>query len=178
MIIDKQKGVSLIMTFFIMIILLSVVLSISVILYSEIKIVRNVGNSVVSFYAADSGIEKVLYYDRQVKPAGAIRGLCSMFDDINNSDRYCKKDLIDFTSGIYCNSQNHDILNGDFTGCDLDKCNNCWISFETTFDGMKYTTRAEVSPDATKLDNTNFKIESKGIFNGTQRQIQIIVTPG
>lgn len=64
--IGNEKGVALIITFFIMIIILAVTLSISSILYSEIKILRNIGSSVVAFYAADSGIEKVLYYDRQV----------------------------------------------------------------------------------------------------------------
>jgi hypothetical protein len=64
----NQNGVSLIITFFIMTIILSVVLSISAILYSEVKIIRNVGNSVTAFYAADSGVEKILYYDRVVLP--------------------------------------------------------------------------------------------------------------
>ena len=92
MITDKQKGVSLIITFFIMIIILSVVFSVSGLLYSEIKVIRNIGNSVMSFYAADSGIEKVLYYDDQVFPESVstdpsgnqttlvgLRGLCSMY---------------------------------------------------------------------------------------------------
>ena len=92
MIADKQKGVSLIITFFIMIIILSVVFSVSALLYSEIKVIRNIGNSVISFYAANSGIEKVLYYDDQVLPESAStdadgnqtitvgpRGLCSMY---------------------------------------------------------------------------------------------------
>ncbi len=64
----QEKGVSLIITFFIMIIILTVVLSISVILYSEVKVIRNVSNSMASLYAAESGVEKVLYYDRQVLP--------------------------------------------------------------------------------------------------------------
>lgn len=64
----SQKGISLIITFFIMIILLAVVLSISIILYSEIRVIRNMGDSVISFYAAESGIEKVLFYDRQALP--------------------------------------------------------------------------------------------------------------
>lgn len=61
--INRQKGVSLIITFFIMMIVLSVVLSISTLLYVQIKAIRNMGNSVISYYAAESGIEKVLYYD-------------------------------------------------------------------------------------------------------------------
>lgn len=55
---DSERGVSLIITFFIMIIVLAVVLSISILLYSEVKVIRNIGNSMVSFYAGESGIEK------------------------------------------------------------------------------------------------------------------------
>jgi len=65
---NKQKGVSLIIVLFIMIIILGVTVSISTILYSELKVIRNIGNSIVGFYAADSGIEKILYYDKQVLP--------------------------------------------------------------------------------------------------------------
>lgn len=66
----KRKGASLIITFFIMIIILAVVLSVSIILYSQVKVIRNIGSSVVSYYIGESGIEKVLYYDRQVLPNG------------------------------------------------------------------------------------------------------------
>jgi len=41
---NTQKGVTLIITFFIMTIMLAIVLGISVIMYSGIKIIRNIGN--------------------------------------------------------------------------------------------------------------------------------------
>lgn len=63
---QKERGVSLIITFFILVIILAAVLAISTILYGEIKVIRNMGNSVVAFYAADSGVEKTLYYDRKI----------------------------------------------------------------------------------------------------------------
>lgn len=78
MINNLERGVSLIITFFIMTIILSVVMAISTILYSEIKIIRNIGNSVVSFFAADGGVEKVLYYDRKEVPIGGERGMCNI----------------------------------------------------------------------------------------------------
>lgn len=71
---NSEKGVSLIITFFIMVIVLAVVLAVSSILYSEIKIIRNIGDSVVAFYAADSGVEKTLYYDRKFE--GGACNLC------------------------------------------------------------------------------------------------------
>jgi len=205
MITDKQKGVSLIMTFFIMVIILSVVLAISIILYSEIKVIRNMGNSVVSLYAADSGIEKVLYYDRQAIPlistgvncttqedcgpdqicdsdsfckTSAKRGLCAMFDSANNP-KYCAEGNSD--NGIYCNSQSKVDASGYGKGCDINTCENCQISFITTFDNRKYTTTAKVYPDdsGTFIDSY-FAITSKGVFplsGGAQRQIYILINP-
>jgi hypothetical protein len=132
MIADKQKGVSLIITFFVMIIILSVVLSVSALLYSEIKVIRDIGNSVVSFYAADSGVEKVLYYDDQVLPATITcdpsdpssvlkclsnqtcgsngvctpvptRGLCTMYPyDTNLNNCPSASDASKLNSSIYC----------------------------------------------------------------------------
>ena len=125
-ILKTERGVSLLITFFIMIIILSIVLSVSALLYSEIKIIRNIGDSVVGFYAADSGIEKVLYYDWQVLPVlksgkSAARGLCAMIsgqpfaypDDYNpstpieNTTNACQpKSVTDPTkdSSVYCNN--------------------------------------------------------------------------
>lgn len=129
---NSQKGVSLIITFFVMIIILSITLAISALLYSEVKIIRNMGDSVIAFYAADSGIEKVLYYDRQVLPSLSLgacstgadcdsgqtcvnnfctipakRGLCVMYDSMINPNAYCQPDPATFNPnieyGIYCN---------------------------------------------------------------------------
>jgi len=57
----SQKGVSLYLALLIMAILLSIGLGISAILFGQIKIIRGIGDSVVAFYAADTGIEEVLY---------------------------------------------------------------------------------------------------------------------
>ena len=134
-----QKGVSLIITFFIMIIILAVVLSISALLYSEVKVIRNVGNSMISFYAADSGIEKVLFYDDQVLPAistgqscstgtdcgpkqncdagvckaAAKRGLCAIYPhDAVSTPNACRRS----TDGILGNSSIFCDPNNDATG--------------------------------------------------------------
>ncbi|OGF61994.1 hypothetical protein A2662_03040 [Candidatus Giovannonibacteria bacterium RIFCSPHIGHO2_01_FULL_45_33] len=55
-----QKGVILFLAVIIMAILLSIGLGISVILIGQIRMVRDIGNSVIAFYAADTGIEKAL----------------------------------------------------------------------------------------------------------------------
>jgi len=165
----NQKGVSLIIAFFVMIIILSAVLSVSIILYSGIKILRNISNSIGGFFAADSGVEKVLYYDRQIVPEGAKRGLCSIFD--SNNSGACIADPYPHKPGehsIYCNNPE---IEGD--GCDPGDCSECTIRFDTTLDseiGIEYTTTAKISSQEGK---EVFEIKSKGIYNSTGRQIQV-----
>lgn len=55
-----EKGVSLYLAILIMSLLLAMGLGLSNILLSQIKIIKEMGNSVVAFYAADTGIEMVL----------------------------------------------------------------------------------------------------------------------
>ena len=175
---NSESGVSLILTFFIMIIILVIVLSISILLYSEVKVIRNIGNSVGGFYAADSGIEKVLYYDRQVLPLSSDgetlvpRGLCSIFDLIKNSNYYCTEGFIGETS-IYCNNTSGPTASAA-NGCNPDVCDNCQIYFETTFDtGAKYYTTATISHSG---NSSEFIIDSRGTFSDAERQIEISIT--
>lgn len=57
---NKQKGVIMFLTIVVLAVLLSIGLAITTILMGEIRIIRSIGKSVVAFYAADTGIEKVL----------------------------------------------------------------------------------------------------------------------
>lgn len=173
------------MTFFIMIIILAVVLFISILLYSEVKIIKNMGDSVSSLFAADSGIEKVLFYDRKVVPTltngkTPARGLCIMYDETN--PEACTEDG---TTGVYsslhCNNQTSPITatnvsdpNRDSNGCDPTVCDDCQISFNTTFDNRTYSTTAKVYPAS---DGTSdFEVVSKGSFGVAERQLKIIIT--
>ncbi len=63
---NSQKGVSLYIAFLIMTILLSIALNMSTLLVSEIKIMREMGKSVVAYYAAETGIERELYEENEV----------------------------------------------------------------------------------------------------------------
>jgi hypothetical protein len=181
MIIEKEKGVSLIITFFIMMIVLAIVLSISVLLYSGIKVIRNMGNSVISYYAAESGVEKVLYYDRQVLSILSTDGLCTLDSDCSPgqicSDSLCTTFgdrglcaiLTNCTTGnnieksIYCTPVT--LCSGN-ENCD-DTCSNCNICFTTILDDKTYSTTASVLDGNYYLD-----IKSSGFFNGTSRQIE------
>ena len=55
-----EKGVSLYIAILIMSLLLAMGLGLSNILLNQIKIIKGMGSSVVAFYAADTGIERVL----------------------------------------------------------------------------------------------------------------------
>lgn len=57
----RERGVSLYLALTIMAILLAIALGISAILLGQIRMAREMGNSVVAFYAADTGIENSLY---------------------------------------------------------------------------------------------------------------------
>ncbi len=167
---DKnQKGVALIITFFIMVVILGINLSVSAILYSEIKIVRNIGSSIVAFYGAESGVEKVLYYDRKVPfvdgEGVSHRGLCYMCETSNPSG--CYEDPIGNTGekSIYCNGCEpllpKDI---DLKGCDPNVCNNCEVTFNTQIDNEKrYEIIATVSPGLSSND-VFFKVDSTGYY--------------
>ena len=62
---NQQKGVTLIITFFITTIIITILLSISTILFREIKILGAIGNSVSAFYTNDSAREKALYINKK-----------------------------------------------------------------------------------------------------------------
>jgi len=164
-ILKSEKGISLIITLFVMIIVLSVVLSISALLYSEVKIIRNIGGSVIAFYAADSGIEKVLYYDRQNIAPGKPRGICDVCTNCPSNSG---------TSAINCTPCNYTVVTNQ---ADCDSCKNCKISFETkmTDDPKKsYKTSIDVSTLTTGACPVSMvKVESYGTYTNTKRAIYI-----
>ncbi|MFH1462752.1 MAG: hypothetical protein ABIG08_03615 [bacterium] len=57
----SEKGISLLFIILIMSVILAIGLGISGILVQQIKTTEQIGYSVVSFYAADSGVEQELY---------------------------------------------------------------------------------------------------------------------
>ena len=59
---DNQKGLALVMALLILTLISISVTTVSRLILGEIKMSTNTGNSVASFHAAESGIEKSLYY--------------------------------------------------------------------------------------------------------------------
>lgn len=189
---NQQKGVSLIITFFIMTIILSVILSVSIFLYNQIKIIRNIGNSVVSFFAADSGVEKVLYYDRKSLPIIGVdpdteenilapRGLCTMYLFSQYPETACPSegDNTDLDNSLLCEPDINYIspVPGDLKlkGCDPEICNNCTIAFSSEFANKSYEVTASVKP-STDNESTDFRIDSRGKFGNTERQIKVSIS--
>ena len=184
----SEKGVSLIITLFVMIIILAVVFSVSVLLYSQIKILRDIGNSVGSFYAADSGVEKVLFYNLQALPVlsgsgtatYAPRGLCAIYpyDPVANPTGCHSSGM--YNKSLYCapdstlNSGLPQPGNSDPTnGCDKFVCDDCTVSFGGSMDnGGAYSIMGAVSPAS---GDTSFDLYSKGTYKGIERQIRIFV---
>lgn len=67
---NSKKGISVYLTLMIMIIILAIGLGISTIIVSQIKMIRGIGDSVAAIYAADTGIERVLYEDELCRQSG------------------------------------------------------------------------------------------------------------
>lgn len=59
---NNQSGVVLIMSLMILLVMIISVVALSRVIVGEVKMTRNSDNSIVAFYAAETGIEKALYY--------------------------------------------------------------------------------------------------------------------
>ncbi|MBX4200990.1 pilus assembly PilX N-terminal domain-containing protein [Candidatus Parcubacteria bacterium] len=153
---DSQKGVSLIIVFLIMTIIIAVVLSISTVLFDEVKIVSGIGNSVFSFYAVDTGIEKTLYFDRRAFGQDSTRGLCNICDSCNDPsvdpEHYCNNcTLTELAPG----------------GCDA-SCGNCQVKYDSPFADDNYQITAR-----TPSTDPDFNMDIKGFYKNVTRNLQI-----
>ena len=160
-IMNNQKGVSLIITFLIMTIMLAIVLSISTILFNKIKIISNLGSSASSFNAAFSGVEKTLYFDKKQVPVGSRRGFCNICNSCAPSD---------------CNNCIATPLSPN--GCNVKNCRNCEITYNSTFDDRIYKIDAKVTPNALSPNLSDFYINSQGFYKNTKRTIIRLIKPG
>jgi len=67
----KERGISLYISMAIMTILLAIVLGVSTILLGQVRMFREMGDSVIAFYAADTGIEQELREKNYLIRSGA-----------------------------------------------------------------------------------------------------------
>lgn len=61
----QNKGVSLLITLLIMSAFLAIALGISKLTLGEIKLVRDIPSSLIAYYAAEAGLERAIYEERQ-----------------------------------------------------------------------------------------------------------------
>lgn len=80
--IKTEKGVSILFAILILSFVLSVALGSSVIMVRQLKSLREAGHSVVALYAADTGIEEILF---EADPTGGI-GKTSLPPPLNNAE--------------------------------------------------------------------------------------------
>jgi hypothetical protein len=70
-----KKGVSIYLALVVMLVLIAIGLGITMIIVFQLRILKGVGDSVVAFYAADSGMEHSLYNRRNIEgETGAVSG--------------------------------------------------------------------------------------------------------
>ncbi len=167
----SNKGVSLIITFFIMLIILGIVLDLATILSNKLKVIADIGNSVIASHVANVGLEQTLYYDRQQILPGAKRGLCNM----------CALCATGVDSNVSCNSCTPTPLNGDPNGCDTTSCANCQISYNLTFnnDGRRDDVIAKVTPNpgaSQAYPYSDFYADSRGTYHGVTKEIWLKAT--
>jgi hypothetical protein len=67
----QKKGVSLYLTVMILSLILGLAFSLNTLLLTQTKSLRNIGNSVIAFYATETGIEKALYSIKTGAGAGS-----------------------------------------------------------------------------------------------------------
>ncbi len=81
----NQQGVAIYLTFWVMSLLLGVALGISSMLFTQIGLLRDIGESALALAATDAGIEHVLYLDTTV---------CGDIEEIEDRVE-CLKDAVD-----------------------------------------------------------------------------------
>ena len=113
--INKQKGSSLLFTILIMSFVMGISFGVSYILFQEIKINRDIGDSVVAFYAAESGTEKLMMYQNSLNSKTQFSDIIypgiSYIAQVYNpgdTENGCPSDTVHYclqSTGIYGNTK-------------------------------------------------------------------------
>lgn len=93
-----QKGITLYLSVTIMTTVLAIAFGVSIIFLGQIKVMRGMGYSVIAFYAADAGIEKVLINRQNLNLT-----LDYYSGSLNNGATY----RVSITSGGSCTAANY-----------------------------------------------------------------------
>jgi len=96
-----EKGISLYLAVVILAILTSAVLGLVVLLTGQIKIFSPLGDSVIAFYAADTGVEHSLYNIRKEGGDGKVSEEISYGEEKKAVYTVEKRDSIIISQGTY-----------------------------------------------------------------------------
>lgn len=114
---QKEKGVSLYLTVVIMSVLLAISLGLSSILIVQIKVIKGMEDSVVAFFAADTGIENELKINSN--PGTSYSGFLDL-DNNGQTGTNCPEDLVSYRGDCCYEVQ---ILDQGEDGCQaLNRC--------------------------------------------------------
>jgi hypothetical protein len=130
-----QKGIALYVALVVMALLLSIGLGLTVIIIGQLKIMKNMGDSVIAFQAADTGIEHALYNKRIERESGYFSVPINL--DANTS--YVVNGDTDYGTwqsvGTYNGVQRsieitipacQERIGGDCVGLSIGDCTNCF----------------------------------------------------
>ena len=62
---NLQRGASLYLAILVLTVLMTVAFGIGAVLFTQVALLGGIGDSVAAFYAAETGLEKILYDDKQ-----------------------------------------------------------------------------------------------------------------
>lgn len=154
----RERGISIYFVFLLLVILFSLSLGLSNLIFIRFQIAKKIGKSVVAFYAADSGIEKVLYDVRRSKermewesppplppsPPGCRGKACVKPRNSGSLSDLLGKGPCEYGAGVTCRE--------GYGKCS-DFCDSCVASQE--------------------CDGPRFCVFSRGAFKGTKRAIEV-----
>lgn len=160
-----QKGVSLLLALIILAIILAMVLGLSTILVSQIRIIRGMGYSVIAFYAADSGIEKTLYEIFENSTTTSY-----FTDTLDNTASYetkiycCSREILD----VECEYDDFE-FGGAVNPSPANPCN-----LNPHPPGVPGVDPPPIDPDC---QATKYCVRSVGEYKDTKRAIEVKITP-
>lgn len=93
----KEKGISLYLIIVSMLLVLSLTISLASLVVIRFRSVRYLGDSVIAFYVADSGVERDLYEINTSVAQGEISGRLSSWQNVSASYSVETKCRLDYT---------------------------------------------------------------------------------
>lgn len=157
---NPQKGVAIVITFFVMTVMIVSVSSIGALLLRENTAISDVTNSMVARYVADAGIESVFYYNggqHPLKPG--ICNICNVCDSPGQA------------ASLRCSSCQATAL--EFGGCNIASCGHCAITYESFFNDKSYQVSLTIDKDEQNPAIYDISVKSTGTYKNISREMYL-----